>query len=148
MNLRKQPWIRRMASIATGVALLAGIAGSAGAADFCLSYFDGQNSHLVVLKSFKTPGKGRCKAFSGFDSSSSWGTYDLTGGACTASEGGEVRFTWTAGRGASSPLFLHASLPLPLGPAATELDFYGINNKLIADFLAPKACPKSVVPIP
>ena len=98
------------------IGLVAGLAGTVRAGDFCPEWDIPQ--HLVG-KGFRVPPPGRCRPFLGvvYENGS-----DLSGSACTTNDGSAVRFalTETAPTGdpqVSGVKFYNVRLPLPLGPA-------------------------------
>jgi hypothetical protein len=140
-----------MATLAAAMGLVAGLAGSASAADFCIRHYrPGYQAFFdMVGKGFKLPSKGRCKPFLGFASSTQTpDAFDVTGSACTASDGSAVHFVLTElSRGSSSVSFIAIELPLPLGPSGTIMHRY-TNGGSLTGTSTPQACSTTPVPVP
>ena len=142
---------KRMASLAAAMGLVAGLAGSADAADFCIRHYrPGHQAFFdMVGKGFRLPSKARCKPFVGFASSAQAADrFDVTGSACTASDGSAVNFVLTEmARGGGSVSFVAIALPLPLGPSGTIVTRY-TNGGSLTGTSSPEACPTSPMPVP
>lgn len=137
---------RNLARLGMAAAIVAGLAGSARAADVCIEWKTLTTTHQLVGKAFRVPGKGKCRPFAGFDIAYP-SLFDATGSGCTASDGSELRLVLTASREGYSPIFFHVTLPLPLGPGG-EMSGSGIDLGFPIVSVHPVQCPAPVVPIP
>jgi len=123
--------MRYVNRLATCVALVGTLlwVGNARASDFCITESTGLGLTFVG-KSFKIPGKGKCKPWIGFVKSGA--NYPSSGTACTTSDGSEVSVSITTAPfdGITNSLvdFFSFSLPglgsmdaseLPLGGSPT-----------------------------
>ena len=145
---RRMNWI---AVWAAAFGLVAGFARAATASDFCISYTDALLSeHSIVGKGFKLPPPGRCRPFAGFHRSEfSLLLSDVTGSACTAANGNEVRFALTETYdGNPVAAFFHVKAKLPLGPAPILNHGYsnGASSLAIGESIGP--CSPGVIPVP
>ena len=113
---------RSIAQTAATLALVGMLGGVAAAKDFCIKVVDGNAGKVghFIGKAFKVPGPGKCKPFMGLNTTDNVGyASDVTGSACTANDGHQVRFVLTINDGdddADAVRFVHITLPLPLGP--------------------------------
>jgi hypothetical protein len=121
--------MKKLATLGAAVVLVTGLAQKASAADFCISYYENViNPTALVGRGFKIPARGRCRAFLGFKEL--FGTADVTGSACTASDGSAVNFVLTKSTrqfGLASVLHLTVSLPLDQ-QIGTILEQYANGN--------------------
>jgi hypothetical protein len=125
-------------------------AGPAGAADFCIKHYrPGFGAFFsMVGKGFKVPSKGRCKPFLGFATSTqSLDIFDVTGSACTATNGSNVQFVLTEIHRFGSVSFVSMTLPLPLGPSGTMTRRF-MNNSSETTGPSPESCPIATMPVP
>jgi hypothetical protein len=132
------------------LALLLGLAPTAGAADFCMNV----GGPTYVGKGFRVPSPGRCKPFSGFSLNAGAPT-TVTGTACTASDKSRVDFALTTVLHTSPALgapdsvgFDAVQIPLPLFSGAGTDRFSELNGFHATYGAAVVDCPSSVVPIP
>jgi len=142
---------KRLATLAAAMGLVAELAGTAHAADFCLKHWRGGPGKyfFMVGKGFRVPAKGRCKPFIGVSvSDQAPDIFDFTGSACTASDGSTVHFVLTEmDRAASTVGFVHIMLPLPLGPLGTMLTRYPDGSAAFGK-PSPETCPTPTMPVP
>lgn len=110
--------VRKSRTMLAAAGLVAAFAGTARAADFCLDWmFYGFIPQHAVGRGFRVPPPGRCRPFMGVIPENG---SDVTGSACTASDGSKVRFVLTETAPATDPqsssvFFYNVRLPLPLG---------------------------------
>jgi hypothetical protein len=139
-------WKRTAGVLALATTLGLG-ASAARAGDFCLTYDVIGGTQAIVGKAFKVPGHGRCKPFMGL-LGGGLSSLDVTGSACTASDGSHVRFALTALGAGGAPVFYHVDLPLPLGPAGSIGVYSAQFGQGFAQLPHGYPCNPSIVAIP
>ena len=142
-----------LGTVVAGITLLLGSTQAAHAGSLCIQ-LTGGNNLLLIGKSPKVPGKGKCNGWVGFATFGSTISYPSVGMVCTSADGTSATFSITTSSSAGGMQTTVDLFTLPVPSLTGGSGFEGASTYVPdtgaqASITATKvACSPSVVPFP